>query len=481
MLKKNLFFNILLSASQFLFPLISFPYVSRILGPSGIGTVNFIDSFTQYFILFAALGIPYYGVREIAKVKDDPSELDKIFSQILIIHVTSTILFSIIYLGAALIIPSLNEKLHLVLIGILIMFFNILSLEWFFQAIGNFSYITIRTIIIKSVSLLLLFLCFKKGASPTLYYLLTASVFVFNGISNLLFIKGKFKFIFNTKDIKKHFKPLVIILSSTLAISVYVLFDNVILGFMKDTTTVGIYSTAVRIVKIPLVFVGAISTIIIPQISKAYNEQQQEVLKSLIQKSYTFICVVSIPMCVGLYISSEFLIYTFAGKQFIDSIMVLKLLCPIVFIIGLSNLFGIQLLTPAGKEKYLLKAVIIGMICSFALNLLLIPSLSFIGSCIANIVAEIAVTLSAYIYAKKFFDFSMDFKTPLLSLIVALLFIPISFVIRELHLQYITKECLVIAINAIFYVMTLAIVSKNVFIKSVVGLTMKKLRLVAGE
>ena len=469
MLKKNLFFNILLSISQFIFPLISFPYASRILGRSGIGTVNFIDSFTQYFILFAALGIPLYGVREIAKIKEDTHKLNNTFNQIFGIHIVSAIIFSCIYLVLALLLPQLKNEMSLVLVGITIIIFNVVSLEWFFQGINEFSFIAIRSIIVKGASVILLFVFLKPHSPPFIYYLITASVFVINGIVNLYYLTKKVKIKIVNLELKKHIKPLVVILSSTLAISVYVLLDNILLGVFKGNSTVGIYSTSVRIVKIPMVLISAMSTVIIPQISRAYNENRISDLNLLAHKSFSFICLIGIPICFGLYVTSDFLIYVFAGSEFTEAIGVLKLLSPLVFLIGLSNLFGLQLLTPTGNEKYLLRAVCIGMVFSLALNLLLIPKFSYVGSAIANIITECVVTGLAYYYSRQFFTISIDYKIVFQAVVVAALFIPIDFFVRLFHISYILQEIIIIATCSTIYLAVFLFILKNNYLNDLMA------------
>ena len=175
MFKKNLFYNSILSISQFIFPLITFPYSSRILGPQGIGAINFIDSFTQYFVLFAALGIPLYGVREISKQKGQPVGLNKTFSEIFAIHLISALIFSVVYLGIALTIPNLRLHLDLVFIGIIMVLSGVFSAEWLFQGLEEFKYITTRSLIVRSLSVVFLFVFLHKNSPPFVYYAVMAS------------------------------------------------------------------------------------------------------------------------------------------------------------------------------------------------------------------------------------------------------------------------------------------------------------------
>ena len=268
MLKKNLFYNAILSISNFLFPLITFPYSSRILGPSGIGGVVFIDSITAYFILVAALGIPLYAVRETAKRRYDQDALNKLASEILFIHIISVFVFAVIYLGAALLVPTLRPRIDLVLVGIASMFINVLSVEWFFQGIEKFRYIGMRSLFSKTISVVLLFTFLRKGSPLTIYYLITISGPALNSIFNIASFRKYCRLSFTNLSLRKHIKPLLTILGSSLASSVYLIMDTIILGFMKGDAAVGMYTTAMRIIKIPYAIIGSTSSVIIPQVSR---------------------------------------------------------------------------------------------------------------------------------------------------------------------------------------------------------------------
>ena len=436
------------------------------LGPQGMGSVNFIDSFTQYFILFAALGIPVYGIREISKVRHNQHSLNKIFSEIFFIHVFSTILFAMLYLLLGYSIPSLQKNLDLIYIGIAIMAFNVLAVEWVFIGIEKFAYLTKRTLVVRIICIILMFLLLSHQATSTYYYLTYASISILCGISNLFIVNKYVKFHFSQLQFKKHIKPLFIILSTALAVSVYILLDTIILGFIKGDVAVGYYSAAVRIVRLPFAFIGAISAVIIPQISRAYNEKKIAEVQKLLNKSFSFICIVGFPICMGLLISSSFIITSFAGHKFDNSIIALQILTPVIMLVGINSIFGAQLLTPFGKEKELLWCVLVGMFCSLVLNLILIPYLSFIGAAITNVITELLVTLLCFLFARRHIVIRFDNKILFNSFIGALMFIPLAFFIRSMHLGYRIGELLIIVLCMIFYVTYFWFFVKNQYIEN---------------
>lgn len=466
MIKKNLFYNSLLSMSQVLFPLVSFPYASRILGPSGLGSVSFVDSFTSYFILFSALGIPIYGVREIAKVKDNPTKLNEVFNELFKINLSATTLFAVIYIVLIFTLPQLQSYTQFGLIGIGILFLNVLSLEWLFQGLEKFEYISKRTIIIRFLSLILLFVFLKPNSSPIIYYLIIASTFLFGGLSNLLYgLKFiRFNAVVNAKKLVRHVRPLVVILGSTLAVSIYILMDNLLLGLIKGDEAVGIYSTAIRIIKVPFAFITAIASIIIPQMSRAYSENNVLEMQSLINKSFTFICVVSIPISVGLVTSSSFIVNIFAGNKFQDAIPVLKILAPLNIIVGIGSIFGVQILTTIGKERYLLRAVVIGMLFSISCNLVLINFFSEIGAAVTSLLTEIGVTILTIFFARQHIKIKIKHAVFFQCLIGSIPFLFIRYASSFLSIGYNLREVLIIISCGIFYLTYLWFFVKNEYI-----------------
>jgi O-antigen/teichoic acid export membrane protein len=477
MLKKNLIFNSLLSVSQFIFPLITFPYSSRILGPAGIGSVNIIDRFTQYFLLFSALGIPLYGVREIARRKNDHEERNKIFNEIITIHIICTCLFAAIYITAAFFIPVLKSHFHLVLLGIVIMFSNIFMIEWFFQGIEQFRFLTIRSLTVRVLSIVFLFVFLRPGSSPVMYYGITAASYAINASLNIVFLRKHAKLGLVTSGFRQHIKPLTIILGSSLAVSVYVLMDNIILGFFKGEIAVGIYSTSVRIVKIPFAIIVAISTVIIPQVSRAFSENNEEEAKQLIHKSFTLICLTCIPVSIGMFLSSGFLVQSFAGPKFVAASIPLEILSPIIMLVALNNIFGFQVLTPLGKEKLLLRAVVIGMVFSISANLFVIPLLSYTGAALVNLLTEVIVTIACYVYMRRYSKVALDVKVFLQCLAGALLFIPVAFLVKDINASYIIQQISLIVICVVIYVVYVWFFVRNVYLENFKVEVLKKIGL----
>jgi O-antigen/teichoic acid export membrane protein len=296
------------------------------------------------------------------------------------------------------------------------------------------------------------------------YYLISASSFYVTSAFNIFFLKKHVKISFSRPNLKAHLMPLIIILSSTLAVSVYLLMDNIILGFIKNDTAVGIYSTAIRIVKIPFTIIVAISSVIVPQVSQAFHDGDVEKIRLLIHKSFSFICLCGIPIAVGIFISSAFLVHKFAGDRFSDAIIPVRILSPVILLVGLNNILGFQILTPIGKEKYLLSAVAIGMCFSLILNIILIPFFSYMGAAITNLLTECVVTLVCYLFVGRFIKIWFNIKIALQCAVGASFFFPIAYTIRSLHLNYNVTEICVIITCTVFYGLYINFFIKNEYV-----------------
>jgi O-antigen/teichoic acid export membrane protein len=467
MLKKNLLYNALLAVSQLIFPLITFPYSSRILGPEGIGSVNFVDSFTQYFILFSALGIPLYGIREISKQKNNKEGRNQIFSEILMIHIISATIFSIIYLVIALSIPRLSIHLDLVAVGILIIVFGVFSVEWLFQGLEEFAFITIRSLIVRCCSIVFLFVFLKADSPPIIYYCVLASGAIINGLANLFFIRNLVHYRFINLNLIKHLKPLLLIFGSIVAVSVYILMDNVILGFIKDERAVGIYATALRIVRIPLALVGAINAVIIPQVSRAFDAGDFNEIRSLIDKSYHLLCIIGIPIVCGLFVASTFLIHLFGGPKFEDSILPLQIMAPLVFLNGMGYIICMQVLAPLGKEKQLFRAYLVAMVFSIPVNIFLVNHFSFNGAAVGIMLTELLATGLCYYFLTLTIKIDFNKRILLQSVLGAVFFFPIAYLLRHILSGYILTEVSVILACMVFYAMYVWFFIKNNHIQGI--------------
>ncbi|MBF0715765.1 flippase [Gemella palaticanis] len=394
----------LLTISSIIFPLITFPYVSRILQAEGVGKVSFATSIVTYFLIFSQLGIPTYGIRACAKVRDDKDKLTKTVQELIFINIIMTIIAYIVFFTLFFTVERINNDSKLFLIMSSSLLFNVIGMEWLYKSLEQYTYITIRSLIFKVIGIFLMFIFVNNAEDYAIYGAIT--IFAVSA-SNILNLFNSRKFIYINKfyqnyNISKHLKAIFIFFALSAATTIYTNMDNVILGFLKDDSAVGYYNTAVRIKMLLLSIVTSLGAVLLPRLSYYVEQGNDTEFIKLISKSFQFILFMSTSITVYFVIFAKESIYLLAGSNFENSILIMQIIMPTVIFIGFTNLFGIQILVPLGKEKIVLYSVISGSIVSLLLNFILIPNYSFIGAAIANLLAELVVLIIQSYYIKNY-------------------------------------------------------------------------------
>lgn len=402
--KTNYILNLINVGTQMLFPLLTFPYVCRILLPAQIGQVNFYNSIIGYISLFTCLGIPMYAVREIARDRDDIVKMNRTAIEVLLLHTLLTLFGYVAVAILCLTVPQIKENVPLFLILSITLIFTVIGCDWFYNGIEDFKYITIRGIVVKSISVILLFLLVKTKEDLLWYgvYCVVGSIGgnIFNFIRLRKYIH-KENVIFTQLHIFRHLKPAIKVFSFNVVISVYLQLNPVLLGFMKDTIAVAYFTAATKLMMMVTKISSSLGTVLMPRASHLISEGKKEEFNKLIQKSYDFTLALTIPLVIGLICMAPYIVRVFCGSQYEDAILTSQIIAPITLVVGLSNIMGMQVLYPIGKINTVVKCTIYGAITNVILNLALIPFFSFNGTAIAYLGAEVATTLSMYIIAKQ--------------------------------------------------------------------------------
>lgn len=431
-LKKNVFYNALLTTSSLILPFITFPYVTRVLAPEGIGQVSFANSFIQYFVIISSLGIPYYGIREIAKVRDNISLRSKILFELFTIKFICSLFVLGIYLFLIFTIPKFKDYLSFYLWGIGTLLIGVFDFNYFFSALEDFKFITIRTVFFQVLSVITTFIFIKTKEDALIYFLIPIFINLLNTIVNTNYI---FRFItikaFITKlKFRNHLKPLFLLFSIMLFTSIYNLIDTTLLGFLAGNLYVGYYSVASKINRIPLSLIMVLVPVMLPRISMEFKNENYNEVKRLISKTIQFVILLGVPIMVGLFVTAPEIITLFSGSEFSPSIEIIRIMSPIALIIGITTNFSTQLLIPIGKDRQLLYAVIYGTIASLLLNFILIPLYQHNGAAISNLIAEIIVLFACYFYIKKIINVIIPYKQIIINTILCLPFAVFAFFAR---------------------------------------------------
>lgn len=389
--------NMVLTMSNFIFPLITFPYVSRILLPIGTGKVAFATSIVTYFSMFAQLGIPTYGIRVCAQVRDDKEKLSRTVQELLRISIWTTAAAYLLFFIGLWAVPRMRTDKSLFLIVSTMIFFNSIGMEWLYKGLEEYSYITIRSIIVKIISVGAMFLLVKSKEDYVIYG--GISIFASSASNVLNFINahkyvslrptGKYNF-------RQHMKPIMIFFAMSCATTVYTNLDTVMLGFIKTDEDVGYYNAAVKIKGILVSIITSLGTVLLPRASYYIEHNLKREFEEITKKAINFVCVAALPMMVYFILYAKEGIYFLSGDTYGGSVLPMQILMPTLFFIGLTNIMGIQVMVPLGKEKWVLYSVTLGAIVDMLINAVLIPGMASSGAAIGTLIAEAAVLVYQY-------------------------------------------------------------------------------------
>lgn len=409
-IKINALFNGIRSLMSILFPLITFPYCSRILGPESIGKLNFSQSIISIFTILAGLGITPYAIREAAKVREDKKALSKLVLELLTINIISTFIAYILFFSSILFIPKLYDYRSLLILISLQILFTTIGMDWFYNALEEFSYIAIRSVLFQILSLIFMFLFVKTESDLYIYALITVFASVGSNFINILHSRKYINYQLITLEIKKHLKPICILFFMTVMTSVYTILDNTMLGFLSSDYYVGLYTAASKINKIVITLITSVTYVLLPRLSNYIEKNNIREFNKLVNDAFEFIICFAFPCVIGLSVIKDLIIYFFAGENFFNAISIMTVLNPIILIVGVSSFIASQVLIPLNKEKHVLLGVSVGAIINFSLNIILIRKFQAVGAAVSSLIAEFIVAIVLICMVKDIIDFKRQLK-----------------------------------------------------------------------
>lgn len=427
--KYNFIMNLILTSSNFIFPLITFPYVSRVLMASGNGKVNFIASVVNYFMMVAALGIPTYGIRACAKVREDKDKLSKTVQELVIIHLVMTLITLVFFILSIFLVNEFYQEKELMIINGIGLFLNVFGVSWLYSALEEYDYITIRSIFFKIISIIFMFMLVHSPDDYVIYGAIT--VFSTCGSYILNFIRLR-KLIslkkYDHYNFKQHFKPILVFFAQSMATTIYCNLDTVMLGFMKGDVEVGNYTVAIKIKTLLTSVVTSLGTVLLPRLSYYVGIGEKQAFYNLIKKAINFVVAMSLPLTIYFVFMANESILFLSGDGYESAVLAMQIILPTILFIGLSNVTGIQVLTPLGMERFVLISVIIGALIDLVLNTIFIPIYGSAGAAFGTLMAELGVLIVQLIYIRQYikvriFDYSQLIRINLCSVIPVFLIV----------------------------------------------------------
>lgn len=466
-IKANFILNALRTAMSFLSPLVVFPYISRVLGPENIGKVDFANSIISYFVLFTALGIPTYGIREIARTRDDVVNRSKTMWELtVILCITVPVGYSLYFLAVE-IVPLFTSEFILFYAVAPTLFLSNFSYEWFYIGIEDQTYMTVRHIIVKVLQIICVFLFIHKKSQYLLYAIIFVGISGVNALFNIVHLR---KFIIwipiKELNIQRHIRPILIIFTSIVATSIYMQLDVTMVGFFSGDKAVGLYTAANRFVRAMIMIVTALSAVVVPRIENSLKNNDKETCRKYLNLSLHYILMFSIPLMFGIIALADDIIYVFAGQEYIDSVCSIQLLSPIIVIVGLAYFVGLQILYPYREEWKYTVSVSVAAVVNAGVNAILIPQFAQNGAVIGTLVAESIGLILQFVFARKYIrqtDLislnSVKYIVAAILMYITILFVPVFKENIIIHLFL----CVIIAV--IVYGSMLIIVKEKLIIE----------------
>ncbi len=464
--KTNYVLNLINIVLGFLFPLITFPYVARVLSPGGIGQVQFYHTIIDYVVLVTSIGIPLYAVREVAKVRSDKTKRNKLTAEILTLHLLFSTIGYIAVGVLALTVPKISENTPLFIILSLSIILSAIGTPWFFQAVEDFKYITIRSLFVRIISLVLLFVMVRDESDLLQYGIVLICGSAGNNIFNFIRLRKYISKEDFAHDIHpfKHIAPTIKIFLLNVTIGIYTQLSAVLLGFLQTNEAVGYYSMPQKIVTVILTMVTALSGVLLPRLSNYIGSGNKEQFKHLGNKAISFVVALTLPIAVGLILLSKPITLVMFGEQYEQSYLVLVIWAPIISIIGLSQVYGKSILYSTGHETLMTLCTLLGMLVYLGVGIPGIIKYSIYGAATASFFAELAVTLSMMIFGKVYHPCTL-FRRDNLTYLFAALLMAIPVYLITLLKSNILQLALGIPIGAITYFAFLIIKKDSFYIE----------------
>ena len=421
--KKNFVWHTVETVSAVLFPLIAFPYASRVIMADGIGQVQFYKSILNYVILLTSLGIPMYGIREIARVRDDAATMARTTAEILSLNLLLTLGGYVIVAVLCFTVGRIQGNLPLFLIMSTSVLLTALGCPWFFRGLEDFRFLTIRGLVVRVTALVFLFVFVRTRNDLLLYGVYSVAGALGGSLLSFFGMRGHgIGLAIRSGDlhIRQHLRPVLAVFAFNAAVTAYLNLDAVMLGFMNSNASVGYYTAATKVAFVLVTLVTSLSAVLLPRASYLVAQGQNEEFAGLSRKSYDVVLWSGFPLCAGVIVMASSIVRLFCGEGYIPSVLTLQILAPIIVVKGVGNMVGRQVLYPQGKIRMVTLCTSIGLAVNALLNLILIPRFEQNGAAVSTLISEFAILLSIVVMGREHIPFRLLDKQALGYLLASL-------------------------------------------------------------
>lgn len=408
--KTNYVLSLMRAFSYALITIVTMPYVNKILGPENIGKVEYVNTIINYFILFSALGIPLYGIREIAKVRAIKKERDKTTVELLVILLITSVISYIVLFGVVYQLDFFKSYQDLLFLMSFMIILSNIGAEWYFQGMEDQLYITIRYVLVRVVSLILLFLMVKQPDDYLYYAFIIIVTVCGSNIFNVIYLLKDINFkeiSIKTLDLRKHFKPILTIFVAAVSVNIYLQLDNFMISSLSGDQYLGYYSVSNKLIRFVITFITIIGVVLLPRLSNLYKTNKEH-YNFYLQKAFSIILLLSIPSTILFLIFPEYIVAIFGGADFKASVLTMRLLSPLCIIVGIAYFLGYLVLYTQNSERIYTKAVLISALFSVAVNFFAISQFQQNGAAVVAVLSELfAILIMLYFARDKIQDLNI--------------------------------------------------------------------------
>ncbi|MBQ6903927.1 MAG: flippase, partial [Lachnospiraceae bacterium] len=403
-LKQNFILNAISTVASVIFPLFVFAYVSHVLPPEARGKVAFAASVVSYFTMVAMLGIPTYGIRITAQLRDDKERLSRAVQELLIINAVMSVISYLVFLVPALLVPRLKEEPALLFIHSALILFAFTGIDWLYRGLEQYRFLTVVTLVFRVCNLLLVLLFVRVSADYIVYGAITVIVPL---CMNLVYLVRARRFVtfrpLGGYHFREHLNKILVFFAMVCAVSVYTHLDTTMLGFLKTDTDVGYYTVAVQVKTLLVSVVTSLGAVLLPRASWYVEQNQMDAFRTLSAKGLHVAVLLASPLMLYFMLFAGEGILFLSGEAYLPSVLPMRVIMPTLLFIGLTNILGIQMLVPLGRERTAFWTVLAGAVTDFVLNLVWIPKYAATGAAMGTLAAEcVVLVLQAYALREVF-------------------------------------------------------------------------------
>lgn len=461
---KNAAYNTIKTVFGIIYPLITFPYISRVLMPENVGKINFGSSVVSYFMLIASLGVTTYAIRECSKVRDNKDELERTANQLISINLLSTFIAYLALVVTLFVARPLDNYRELICIQSATIIFTTLGADWINSAMEDFKFIAMRTVGMQIVSLVLMFVFVHNPEDYIIFAIISvvasSGANVINIIYRRKFCRTKFTF---QIDWKKHLPPILTLFSLILAQTIYCNSDMTMLGLMKGDYEVGLYSTSVKIYNLVNQVVASVAFVVMPQLAVSFAKDDFKRVNELLRYALNFIVILGLPCLVEMNVICTSIIGTLGGNEYLGATTSLHILSLSLACSFIGGWIGNMMMLPSGRDAVCLRSGVISAVLNVVLNIFLIPIYGLNGAAFTTFLAELTGIIVKWPYIDKRIKIEKLFKMVKAPVVGSIFIAIIGLFVPKIINSYVLISGVTISISAIVYALTLIIMKDEFF------------------